>query len=406
MSVDYSLLPKYTPKIHQYDPGWIPFEFENIQEDPRGVRQVEIQLCDFSSKLLPSLEYHGIGKALLTIKDKRVAHMTVAPRGYAYVSIDSEKYSKSLEEEIIARVSPGMIEVRYPTQVQWEQLKKNGYGLTTDFVRWFAQVGAENDPFSFLSGKRKKRVRQNVKKAVGITSIVELLTTENFARWLPIYEQEIVGRPGGIRIFYCDLFSAGKNMDGMLMISCFMGDEYLGGSIVNTWGAFADAKLKTRKYTSFLMSATSQAAKQFGLGYLLDKEVMSIARGYGDVVYGHGGDFPVWGLETSVGLLTRKSAVGMYMFPHLGVRALRLFHDVLSQHATQYCAAWLNEHHQFCAEYFNRRAVGWIGAADELYPPPWENAGMVVDSSAYWYIKWYGGGAVDCSVPDGVRLGK
>ncbi|MDA0208309.1 MAG: hypothetical protein O3B64_02805 [bacterium] len=311
---------------------------------------------------------------------RKVGVSCVTPVGFTHIEIIAEHASLELIDSLISERQPVTLAVNYPSRDQLAYLKQAGFYLRSEMVRWFAPVGDEKNSWTHLSSKRARKMRANIRKAQDHVRVMrEPLSIENFQRWLPIYEKEVVNRPGGVRIFYCDLFLAGKKMTGLEMVSCFRKSDgvYVGGCIVNPWGEFSDIGGPEKKYTTFLMSALDASARPYAVGYLLDEVVMNIARKQGCKVYGHGADFNFWGTDILPGLLSRKSACGMLPVPTGKVQAFLV--------ANPERALSLNSHYllmeitgkDLVDQYLSQRILGTDVPADTLYGPVWEDPSML-----------------------------
>lgn len=412
MSFHFGGFPGYAPKqyhpLHQIVSSSLLRQ--RVQKEYRvsalQVREMSASVQDLSEDFLLACYEENIGNICVYYNSAHVANVCITPCGFAHVTYLNAWFATEFENELCERIHPVTCAVREPTREAWDMLRLRGYSLRTEFVRWYARVGSEDTPFEYLSPSRRRKVQDNLNKSADIRRETQPLTQELFLRWQCVYEDEVAQRSNAFRVFVCDYFARGEKLDGVYITSCYHGDEYLGGCIVNTWGAFGDIGKPPRKYTTFLLSAFTRKGRAYSLGYLLDQEVMRLARSLGDKVYGHGGDFAFWGTEIRCGLLGRKAAIGMQPLPDGAVEAFKVRDPqrVLAQSHEGYVVLQGNAEHEFFRTYFAQRDQGWSGNALSLMKAPWEFPELLDTARELWTFRHVGSERLNAPIPEHATL--
>jgi len=396
MSFNLGQLPFYTPK-QVYAHPLLNFEIEktpvdtwiekHIYENSHHIKEIVFSIDHISSKVIPWCVKYEIGNIVIHEHENPIAHLCVTPCGGIHLTILPDCYSNDREKKLIEKIQPTTLSIAQPTRELWENLQQQDYLLRTEMVRWYAKVGSAHNPWEYLPSKRAKKVRYYVKKSEGYHFEVLPMTVENFSAWLPIYEQEVAERPNGFSIFYPKIFLSANKLKDMKMIHIFDNEKQLvGGAVVNTWGGFGDIGTQPRKYTSFLLQAYKKDYRNSALAYRLAEEVMSIARSYGDKIYGYGGDFNFWGETIQPGLLSHKSILGMLPHPELQVEAFRIINQKMLQSYSKqglYILA-LQENHSLVQKYFKQRETDLVYNFATLYAPPYKDLDILDEVPKIW----------------------
>ncbi len=352
-------------------------------------------------------QFPGYKKSSSVIIDEvEIGNVCTTPAGLIHVEIQNKYATKEVIDKVISQEKPVTLAINYVTKKSYLILKKQGFTLRSELVRWYALVGTKDEPWKFIDKKRAKKIRSNIRKAKNNVVIKrEPFTIEQFKKWLTIYEKEVVNRIGGIRIFYCDIFLLGKKISDLEIISCYKKSDntYLGGCVVNPWGGFGDIE-KEKKYTSFLLSAFSAEARKYALGYWLDELVMGIAEENKNKVYGHGADLNFWGTDISPGLLSRKSAPGMMPFPEGKIQAFKVIDKkrALSVHGDYYFMELIDD--TIIDHYFDAIKNDKHFSFSNIIKEPWKFPIEVEQATKKWRLHHAGKDDCKIQIPKGIEI--
>lgn len=237
-----------------------------------------------------------------------------SPRGLKRVNFASGDYKPSYDEALRAQ-GVEMVVIQKPSRAEIGKFKEeDGYHLKSEYVRWVTPTHTLEEHDAMQPHQRNVRsFHQMLKMSDGIPVVVEQLTQEKFDQWYPIYESEVVNKPGGKRNVARD-FVAKQREEGLLgqRWGAFYYDpkdpkKMLGGVLFRAWTERGMLVGNFAAYSPELKDA-SPSVRTFATG-------LKLARQLGLPVFSLGQDTNFYGYDYNIGLMANKAGLLVTPYP-------------------------------------------------------------------------------------------
>ncbi len=243
----------------------------------------------------------------------------VSPRGLVRVDFRSGDYRPEYDAEL-ARLGVDRVVIKEPSRREVETLTddRHGFHLTSEKVRWVmtARTMAEHeaalaDNSQGGKGSYASQFRKQLQKSEAVRTTLGPLTVADYERWYPIYEEEIVSKPGGKRNIGLD-FARKQAEKGELKdwYGLFYYDDagrMVGGDI---YKGMPDRGMFVNGYAAYRpeLKPSNPAVRAFEVG-------MRLALAHGYKVFSFGQDTNFLGYDYSLGLMANKAGFLLQPFP-------------------------------------------------------------------------------------------
>jgi hypothetical protein len=228
------------------------------------------------------------------------------PRGLRRTNFASGDYKPEYAEPL-RRLGVDMVVIKAPSRAELAEYKEeDGYHLKSEYERWVMTTRTLDEHKAALG--KSQRVRQFENQLAASEKIhTELspLTVENYEKWYPIYEDEVVGKPGGKRNVGLD-FARKQAEKGTLdgWYGLFYYDpadktKIIGGVIMKAWPERGMFVLGYAAYRPELKDV-NPSVRTFA-------ESMKLAHSLGYKVLSFGQDTNFFGYDYSLGLMANKA---------------------------------------------------------------------------------------------------
>ena len=244
-------------------------------------------------------------------------HAVVTPRGMKRVNFASGDYKPQYDAEL-RRLGVDMVVIKAPTRAELGKFsEEDGYHLKSEYERWVMPV-RDLDEHNAALGKpdRQRQFRKALSSSDDVPVKLGPLTVADYERWYKIYEDEVVGKPGGKRNVALD-FARKLDEKGQL------------GEGKEWYGLFFYDKNDPTKMLGGVVSKAAPDRGMFILGYaayrpeLKDANPMTrvfvesakLARKLGYKVLSFGQDTNFFGYDYSLGLMGSKAGFLLAPYP-------------------------------------------------------------------------------------------
>lgn len=239
----------------------------------------------------------------------------VSPRGLKRVNFASGDYKPSYDAEL-KRLGVDQVVIKTPSRAELRTFtEEGGYHLKSEYERWVMTTRTLDEHKAALGKAQRVRQFENQLAASDrIPTEIGPLTVEKFEQWYLIYEDEVVGKPGGKRNVARD-FAAKLKEKGQLdggWYGLFYYDpadktKMLGGVIMKAWPERGMFVLGYAAYRPELKDI-NPSVRTF-------KESMELARKLGFKVLSFGQDTNFFGYDYSLGLMSNKAGFLLTPYP-------------------------------------------------------------------------------------------
>ncbi len=252
------------------------------------------------------------------------AHTVVTPRGLTRVNFASGDYKPAYDAEL-RRLGVDMVVIQNPSRAELAQFGEDqGYHLKSEYERWVMPVRSVDEHLAALGkADSQRRFRKALASSDGVPFEVAPLTVEKYEQWYPIYEEEVVGKPGGKR-------NVGQDFARKLADKGALNGEW--------YGLFFYDKNDPTKMTGGAIMKAWPERGMFVLGYaayrheLRDANPMTrvmaesskLAQKLGYRVLSFGQDTNFFGYDYSLGLMMSKSGFLLTPYPEDQVTLMRV----------------------------------------------------------------------------------
>ncbi|MDO8757614.1 MAG: hypothetical protein Q7J64_06360, partial [Elusimicrobiota bacterium] len=237
-----------------------------------------------------------------------------SPRGLKRVNFATGDYKPSYDAALRA-LGVEMVVIKAPSRAELGKLKEeDGYHLKSEYVRWVTTAHTLEEHDAMQPHRRNmKSFHSMLKASENIPVKIELLTQEKFDQWYPLYESEVVNKPGGKRNVARD----------------FVSKQRAEGTLGERWGAFYyDPKDPTRMIGGVLFRAWAEKGMLVGNFAAYSPELkdaspsvrtfatgLKLARQLGLPVFSLGQDTNFYGYDYNIGLMANKASLLVTPYP-------------------------------------------------------------------------------------------
>lgn len=239
----------------------------------------------------------------------------VSPRGLKRVNFASGEYRPEYDAALRRR-GVDQVVIKTPSRAELGRFsEEDGYHLKSEYQRWVMTTRTQEEHEKSLGKSQRVRQFQNqLADSAGLTTEIGPLTVEKFEEWYPIYEDEVVGKPGGKRNVAKD-FAAKLKEKGQLdggWYGLFYYDsvdktKMVGGVIMKAWPERGMFVLGYAAYRNELKDV-SPSVRTFS-------ESMKLARSLGFKVLSFGQDTNFFGYDYNLGLMSNKAGFLLTPYP-------------------------------------------------------------------------------------------
>jgi hypothetical protein len=289
--------------------------FENSSRAPVG--SVTVGLPGDSAKKPPVTLGRSGERPVMTNEELEAyvhKNAVTSPRGLKRVNFASGDYKLSYDQAL-RELGVDMAVIKAPSRAEIGSLsEEDGYHLKSEYVRWVTTAHTL-DEHDVMQPHRRNRNKFHamLKASENIPVVVEPLTPEKFEQWYPLYEEEVVNKPGGKRNVARD-FALKQKADGLL------GER---------WGAFYyDPKDPTRMLGGVIMRAWREKGMLVGNFAAYRPELkdanpsirtfaegLKLARRLGLPIFSLGEDTNFYGYDYNIGLMANKASLLVTPYP-------------------------------------------------------------------------------------------
>ncbi len=242
------------------------------------------------------------------------AHSVVTPRGMKRVNFASGDY-KPAYDTALRRLGVDLVVIKAPSRAEMGKFKEeDGYHFKSEYQRWVMTTRTLEEHKVALG--KAQRVRQFENQLAASEKIpVEMvpLTVEKYEQWYPVYEDEVVGKPGGKRNVALD-FARKQAEKGTLdgWYGLFYYDpldktKIVGGVIMKAWPERGMFVLGYAAYRPELKDI-NPSVRTFN-------ESMKLAKSLGFPVLSFGQDTNFFGYDYNLGLMSNKAGFLLTPYP-------------------------------------------------------------------------------------------
>ncbi len=243
------------------------------------------------------------------------AHSATSPRGLTRVNFASGDY-KPRYDAALRRLGADMVVIKAPSRAELAEFsEEDGYHLKSEYERWVMPVRDVDGQMQALGkADRQRQFRKALASSDGVPFQVGPLSIAKYEEWYKIYEDEVVGKPGGKR-------NVGLDFARKLADKGELGKEW--------YGLFFYDKNDPSKMTGGVIMKASPERGMFILGYAAYRhelrdanpmtrvfvEASKLAKTLGYKVLSFGQDTNFFGYDYSLGLMMSKSGFLLTPYP-------------------------------------------------------------------------------------------
>ncbi|PIR19714.1 MAG: hypothetical protein COV48_00470 [Elusimicrobia bacterium CG11_big_fil_rev_8_21_14_0_20_64_6] len=238
----------------------------------------------------------------------------VTPRGMKRVNFASGDY-KPEYDAALRKLGVDLVVIKTPTRAELAKFKEeDGYHFKSEYQRWVMTTRTlEEHKVALGKSQRVRQFENQLAASEKIPTELVPLTAEKYEQWYPIYEEEVVGKPGGKRNVGLD-FARKQAEQGTLdgWYGLFYYDpvdktKIVGGVIMKAWPERGMFVLGYAAYRPRLKDI-SPSVRTFA-------ESMKLAKSLGFPVLSFGQDTNFFGYDYSLGLMSNKAGFLLTPYP-------------------------------------------------------------------------------------------
>ncbi len=246
-----------------------------------------------------------------------------SPRGLKRVNFASGDYKPSYDKALRA-LGVDMAVIKAPSRAEVGRFsERDGYHLKSEYVRWVTPTHTLDEHDAMQPHQRNRKSFHDMLKASGgLTVKVEPLTLAKFDEWYPIYEDEVVNKPGGKRNVARD-WARKLQADGLLgeRWAVFYYDpkepaRMLGGVLMRAW---PEKGMLVGNFAAYRpeLKDSSPSVRTFSEG-------LTLAKTLNLPVFSLGEDTNFYGFDYNIGLMANKATLLMTPYPSDEVVLMRV----------------------------------------------------------------------------------
>jgi hypothetical protein len=238
----------------------------------------------------------------------------VSPRGLKRVNFASGDYHPQYDAEL-KRLGVDHVVIKAPSRAELGKFtEEDGYHLKSEYERWVMTTRTlEEHKTALGKAQRVRQFENQLESSAGIPTKIGPLTVAEFEAWYPIYEDEVVGKPGGKRNVAKDFAQklADKGgLDGWYGLFYYDPQDktkVVGGVIMKAWPERGMFVLGYAAYRPELKDV-SPSVRTFA-------ESMKLAQSLGFKVLSFGQDTNFFGYDYNLGLMSNKAGFLLTPYP-------------------------------------------------------------------------------------------
>ena len=243
-----------------------------------------------------------------------VGRTLVTARGMKKAIFASGDYKPQYDAEL-KRLGYDQVIIKTPTRAELKTYKEeDGYHLKSEYERWVMTTRTLEEHKAALGKAQRIRQFENQLAASDkIQTRLAPLTVEDFEKWYPVYEDEVVGKPGGKRNIAQDyarkLAEKGKleGWYGLWYYDPADPTKVVGGVIMKAW---PERGMFVMGYAAY-----RPELKDINPSVRTFKETMALAKSLGYKVLSFGQDTNFFGYDYNLGLMSNKSGFLLTPYP-------------------------------------------------------------------------------------------
>jgi len=267
-------------------------------------------------KPLVSLARPGEGPAMSAAELEAYAaeRAVVSPRGLKRVNFASGDYRPEYEAQL-RKLGVDVVVIKTPSRAELGKFsEEDGYHFKSEYQRWVMTTRTLDEHKAALGKAQRVRQFENqLAASEKIKTTLGPLSVEQYEAWYPVYEDEVVGKPGGKRNVALD----------------FMRKQAEKGTLEGWYGLFYyDSADPTKIIGGVIMKAMPERG-MFVMGYAAYRpelkdaspsvrtfvETMALAKRLGFPVLSFGQDTNFFGYDYSLGLMSNKAGFLLTPYP-------------------------------------------------------------------------------------------
>jgi hypothetical protein len=249
----------------------------------------------------------------------------VSPRGLVRVNFDSGDYRPEYDAAL-RRLGADQVVIKKPSRAELSRFAEDdGWHLKSEYVRWVMPARSLED---YIASLPDSSARHRFRKTLALSdkAVYELkpLTVEDYEAWYPIYEEEVVGKPGGkrniARSFARDLRDKGQletgGWYGLFYYDSAAKTRMVGGMIMK---GVPERGMMVQGYAAYrqdFKDAHDPATRSFVVSMDL-----GLKQGYPVLSFGQDTNF--FGYDYALGLMSSKTGFQLTPYPEDEIVLLR-----------------------------------------------------------------------------------
>lgn len=238
----------------------------------------------------------------------------VTPRGMKKAIFASGVYHPQYDAQLKS-LGYDQVVIKTPTRAELARYKEeDGYHLKSEYQRWVMTTRTlEEHKTALGKAQRVRQFENQLESSAKIHTELSPLTVENYEKWYPVYEDEVVGKPGGKRNVGLDFArkqaekGALKDWYGLFYYDPADKTKIIGGVIMKAWPERGMFVLGYAAYRPELKDV-SPSVRTFA-------ESMKLAHSLGYKVLSFGQDTNFFGYDYSLGLMSNKAGFLLTPYP-------------------------------------------------------------------------------------------
>jgi hypothetical protein len=243
-----------------------------------------------------------------------VGRTIVTARGMKKAIFASGDYHPQYDAEL-KRLGYDQLIIKTPTRAELRTFtEEEGYHLKSEYERWVMTTRTlEEHKAALGKAQRVRQFEHQLASSDKIQTKLVPLTVEDFEKWYPVYEDEVVGKPGGKRNIARDyarkLAEKGKleGWYGLWYYDPADPTKIIGGVISKAWPERGMFVMGYAAYRPELKDV-NPSVRTF-------KESMALAKSLGYKVLSFGQDTNFFGYDYSLGLMSNKAGFLLTPYP-------------------------------------------------------------------------------------------
>lgn len=259
------------------------------------------------------------------------ANSVVSPRGLKRVNFASGDY-RSDYDAALRGFGVDQVVIKGPSRFELSRFKEeDGYHLKSEYVRWVMTTRTLEEHEALLSSGGRKQFKAQLKASEEVPLEIGPLTVEKFEQWYPIYEEEVVGKPGGKRNVALDFARklaekgdlAKAGWYGLFYYDALDPARMIGGVIMKAW---PERGMFVLGYAAYREEAKGKEDKKKDLSLSVRTFVtsMKLARELGFKVLSFGQDTNFFGYDYTLGLMHNKAGFLLTPYPEDEIVLLKM----------------------------------------------------------------------------------